>query len=169
MSLSVLSIEKGLARLGSWGNLALTGRSTAVLKPSRADDVVLPEAVAEDLTAGVLLLNEETGGLLFLPYAGDLIISYDLTHGTLAYEPLVLPRASDRGLRMATVRLVAGFGAVYLTESTIAGFHEDCTLAWREDGDFAGWEIERITNDEVLLLRGDWAGNEERRRRALAS
>jgi hypothetical protein len=132
-----------------------------------AENVELPEEVASDLPGGVLLLNEGLARLLILPYAGTLIVSYDLRAGVPAYSPIVLHRDSDYGLRMASVRRVHGVGVLHLTESTIAFFKEDGTLAWRHDGNFAGWAIEGTTSEEALLLRGDWTGNEERERRAL--
>lgn len=133
-----------------------------------ADDVDLPEAVAADITGGILLLNEDLGRLLILPYAGEFVVAYGLREGTPIYPPLAIRRYADHGLRMAEVRLLLGLGALLLTESTLACFQEDCTLAWRQDGDFAGWTIEGTTCDEVLLLAGDWTGMEQRQRLALA-
>lgn len=117
---------------------------------------------------GVVLLNDELGRLLFLPYAGDLVVAYDLKLGEPIYPGMRIPRQPDHGLRMAAVRLLPGRGVVYLTEMTLACFGEDGNLAWREDEDFAGWIIEGSTLDELYMLAGDWAGNEQRQTRSLA-
>jgi hypothetical protein len=167
MSMDVVPVQSGVARLGAWGRLELVGPATAVLKPTMAEEVELPEQVASDLPAAVLLLNESLGRLLILPYAGSLVLACDLRTGVPAYPPIVLHRVSDHGLRMASVRQVHDTGVLHLTESSIAFFNEEGTLAWRDDGNFAGWAIEGTTSDEVLLLKGDWAGNEDRERRAL--
>jgi hypothetical protein len=147
--------------------LDLTGVSSAVLRPTRSDDIELPEHVAEDLTGGVLLLNDAAGSLLSLPYAGDLVAAYDLTNGEPMYPPIVLHRNPDRGLRMATVRVIPGRGVVYLTEASLALFGDDCRPVWRKDEDFQGWTIEAQTGDELRLLAGDWAGREQRQARSL--
>lgn len=115
-------------------------------------DVDLSSEVVSDITAGVLLLNEETGRLLFLPYAGELITAYDLNKGEVLFSPLRLERDPDHGMRLAAVRILKDLGAVYLTESTLARFLEDCTLAWRRDEEFDGWVIEGVTSNEVLLV-----------------
>jgi hypothetical protein len=70
-------------------------------------------------------------------------------------------------MRMAAVRIVAGRGAVYLTEMTLMLLTEQCDLAWRRDEDFAGWSIEEITPNEVHLSSGDWLGREQRQVRSL--
>lgn len=168
MTLSPVPIMRGVARLEDWGALDLTGAASAVLRLTLALDVELPGGVARDLTGGVLLLNNEMGRLLFLPYAGELVIAYDLKEGETLYDAVTIPRHSDRGLRMAAVRVLPHDGAVHLTESTLMYFHEDCTLAWRHDDDFAGWTIEGAGPSELHLLVGDWSGREQRQRRSLA-
>ena len=168
MTLNVAPISGGRASLGSWGTLELTGAASAMLRLNWSEDVELPEVVAADITAGVLLLNEEIGRLLFLPYAGELIVAYDLKEGEPAYPPVVIPRDDDRGMRMAIVRVLPGLDALYLTEGTLARFSGDCMLLWRVDEDFAGWTIEGVTHDEALLVSGDWSGREDRQFRALA-
>jgi hypothetical protein len=35
------------------------------------------------------------------------------------------------------------------------------------DEDFAGWTIEGVTHNEVLLVSGDWTGREDRQSRSL--
>jgi hypothetical protein len=168
MTLNVIPISGGRANLGSWGTLELIGAASALLRLNWSENVELPETVAADITAGVLLLNEEIGRLLFLPYAGELIVAYDLKEGEPAYPPVAIPRDDDRGMRMSIVRLLPGVDAVYLTEATLARFSGDCMLLWRVDDDFAGWTIEGVTHDEVLLVSGDWTGREDRQSRTLA-
>ena len=169
MTLNVAVISEGRASLGTWGTLELTGAASALLRLIWSEDVELPEAVATDITDGVLVLNDEMGRLLFLPYAGELVVVYDLKEGEAAYPPLIIPRNDDHGMRMPVVRLLSGVGAIYLTEATLARFRDDCTLMWRIDEDFAGWAIEGITHDEVLLVASDWTGREERQSRTLAN
>lgn len=69
---------------------------------------------------------------------------------------------------MSIVRVLPGVDALYLTEATLARFSGDCMILWRVDEDFAGWTIEGVTHDEVLLESGDWTGREDRQSRALA-
>jgi hypothetical protein len=167
-TLNVVPISGGRASLGSWGTLELTGAASASLRLTWSENVELPEAVAADITTGVLLLNEEMGRLLYLPFAGELIVAYGLKQGEPLYPPVVIPRDDDRGMRMSIVRVLFGIDALYLTEATLARFSDDCTLLWRVDEDFAGWTVEGVTHDEVLLVSGDWTGREERQSRALS-
>ena len=168
MTLSVIPISGARASLGSWGTLELTGAASALLRLNWSENVELPEVVATDNTAGVLLLNEEIGRLLFLPYAGELIVAYDLKEGEPAYPPAAIPRDDDPGMRMSIVRVLpGGVDAMYLTEATLARFSGDCIPLWRVDEDFAGWTIEGVTHNEVLLVSGDWTGREDRQSRAL--
>jgi hypothetical protein len=167
MALNVMPVSGGRASLGSWGTLELTGAAAAVLRLNWSENIELPEVVAADITAGVLLLNEEIGRLLVLPYAGELIVAYDLKKGEPAYPPVAIPRDEDRGMRMSTVRVLPGIEALYLTEATLARFGDDCTLLWRVDEEFGGWSIEGVTHEEVLLVSGDWTGREDRQSRAL--
>lgn len=169
-SLSVVPVSGGIARLGSWGILELMGPNSARLRLVWSDDVELPAAVAADISSGVLLLSEEHGQLLFLPYAGELVAVYDLrADGTPVHSAIELRRDADRGMRMASVRVIPAFGAVHLTEATLSCFREDCTLAWRRDGDFGGWSIEAVGVDTLGLVCGDWSGRERRQVWALAS
>jgi hypothetical protein len=167
MTLDAIPISGGRANLGSWGRLELIAAS-ALLRLNWTENVELPEVVATDITAGVLLLNEEIGRLLFLPYAGELIIAFDLKEGVPAYPPVAIPRNDDRGMRVSFVRVLPdGVDALYLTEATLARFSGDCKLLWRVDDDFAGWTIEGVTRDEMVLVSGDWTGREDRQSRAL--
>jgi hypothetical protein len=168
MTLNVTPVVGGCASLGSWGTLELTGAASALLRLNWSESVELNETVAADITAGVLLLNEEMGRLLFLPYAGWLIVAYDLKEGEPVYPPVAIPRDEDRGMRMSIVRVLPGVDALYLTEATLARFSGDCMPMWRVDEDFAGWSIEGVTHDEVLLVTGDWTGREDRQSRSLA-
>ncbi len=168
MTLNPVLITSGLAHLGEWGDLELTGATSALLRLKWTADLELPEAVAADLTGGVLLLNDQLARLLYLPYAGEQVVAYDLKEGTPLYPPITIPRQADRGLRMAAVRVLPDDGAIHLTESTLTCFREDCTLSWRQDDDFAGWAIEGVGLDAVHLVAGDWSGNEDRQSRSLA-
>jgi hypothetical protein len=158
--LGLVSVSKGLARLAAWGTLDLTDPRAAVLRLAWSEDLELPESVAADMTSGVLLLNDELGRLLFLPYAGECVATFDLREGEPLHPLTEIPRDPDRGMRMAVVRLVPALGALHLTETTLMFFHEDCTLAWRQDDDFGGWAVEAIRLDEVDLVLEDWSGNE---------
>lgn len=169
MTLSPIAICNGAARLGSWGTLELSGPSSALLRPSMAENTELPESVAADLVAAVLLLNDQDGKLLILPYAGELAVAYDLKTCELAYPATSLPRNADPGLRIATVRTVFHLGVVHLTEATLVLFREDGAVAWRKEGDFSGWAIEGATSDDLLLVLADWAGNEDRQTRSMAT
>lgn len=168
-SLSVVPVSGGVARMGSWGILELTGPNSAWLRLVWSEDKELPTAVAVDVTSGVLLLSAELGRLLFLPYAGELAAVYDLRTGEPVYPAIELLRDDDHGMRMASVRVVTGLGAVHLTEVTLSCFREDCTLAWRHDGDFGGWSVEVVGVDTLGLVCGDWSGRERRQVWALAS
>lgn len=168
VSLKPVPISGGRASLGSWGCVELTGAASAIIRMSWSDDISLPEAVAADITGGSVLMNDAFGRLLFLPYAGELVVSYDLQQGELASPLMTLPRNREYGLRMSTLRLLPDIGVIYLTESTLACFREDCTVAWRQDENFLGWTIEGVNLAEVHLLDGNWTGREQRQTRALA-
>ena len=168
-TLSPVPIARGVAPLGTWGHLELSGATSALLRLTWAEDAELPEAVAADLTAGVLLLNDRLGRLLYLPYAAERIVAYDLKEGVSLFPPIVVPRHTDVGLRMGAVRLLPDGGALHLTESGLARFGEDCTPIWRQDGDFLGWAIEAVQPDLVRLVAGDWSGVERRQSRSLDS
>ena len=163
-TLSVVPISQHVS-LGTWGNLELAGAS-GVLRPALGLDFELPEDVGRDLTAGVLLLNDDLGRLLFLPYAGERVFAYDLGSAA-ALAHIELPRNPDYGLRMATFLVVPGIGAAHLTESTLSVFREDCSLAWRKDDDFRGWIIDGRTTHELHLRAGDWTGGVSRQSRDL--
>lgn len=106
--LNPLSIVRGVDRLGNWGNLELTGATSAVLRLRGAEDVDLAAGTAADLTNGVLLMNDELGRLLFLPYAGDQVVGFDIKEGELLCPALTLPRHDEHGLRMAVVHVLPG-------------------------------------------------------------
>lgn len=99
-----------------------------MLRLNWSEDVELPEVVAADITAGMLLLNDEMGRLLFLPYASEMIVAYDLKAGEILYPLVVIPRDGDRGMRMSIVRVLPGVDSLYLTEATLTRFSADCTL-----------------------------------------
>lgn len=166
MPLSVVPVSRHIS-LGTWGTLELSGETSALVRPSLAGDFELPEAIARDLTAGMLLLNDEVGRLIYLPYEGELIGAYDLTSGEAVSPPIELSRHADRGLRMATFLVIPGLGAAHLTESNLSLLREDGSLAWRRDDDFQGWIIAGQTTHELHLRAGDWAGHEFHQSRSL--
>lgn len=170
MGLHTVPISGGIAPLGRWGTLALTGAASAIVQLTQADDIELPAAIAANITTpNVRLLNDELGRLLFLPYDGELVAAYDLSEGQPVGPPVVLSsRDPDHGMRTADFRLIEDLGVVYLTESLLALFREDCTLAWRVENDFAGWSFEGVTPREINLVRGDWSGREEHQMRSVA-
>lgn len=165
MPLTVVPVSRHVS-LGTWGALELSGTS-ALLRPVLASDMELPEAVAQDVTAGVLLLNDELGRLLYLPYAGEVVWGFDLKSGEPLFSPMELVRNPDRGLRMASFLVIPGLGAAHLTESSLALFRDDGLLAWRRDDDFQGWVLDGRTSHELHLKAGDWVGNVSRQSRSL--
>jgi hypothetical protein len=167
VSLHIVPLTAGTASLGSWGTVVLSGESSAFLQLTWSEDLDLPLDVGADLAAGVLLLNDELGRLLYLPYAGDSVVSYDLERGEDFFPAIHLRREADHGMRTAEVRIVPGVGVVHLTEVTLMLFTEECALAWRRDDNFAGWSIEEVTHQELVLMAGDWSGREERQTRSL--
>jgi hypothetical protein len=163
--LTVISVSKHTS-LGSWGALELVGAG-ALLRLNWTGDLELPASVAEELTGGGLLLNQEQGRLLLLPYASQSVVSYDLKEGRELHEPVVLRRNPDRGLRMATALVVPSHGVALLTESTLSLFREDCSVTWVREDDFQGWIIKGSTPHELLLVASDWTGQESRQSRSL--
>lgn len=169
MPLYTVPISRGVATLGRWGSLVLTGAASGVLQLTLSEDVELSEAIAANITTpNVRLLNDELGRLLFLPYEGDAVAAYDLSAGDMIYPPILLSRNRDDDMRMADVRLLMGAGVVYLTESALALFREDCTLAWLVEDDFVGWDFEAITPEKIHLLFVEWSGRELRQTISLA-
>jgi len=165
VTFSVVTWSKQMS-LGSWGTLDLTG-AFALLRLKWSDDVEVPESVSQDLLGGVILLNDEKGLLLLLPYESEAVVSYNLRDGKQLHSPVILRRDEDRGLRMATAVVIPGRGAAHLTEFTLSLFQEDCSLAWTREDDFQGWIIKGSTAHELLLLSADWAGHEFHQSRSL--
>lgn len=168
IGLHIVPISGGQGSLGSWGKVLLTGAQSALLRLTWSEGVELPSDVATDITGGVLLVNDEAGRLLYLPYAGESIVAYDLRTGEPVASPIPLTRDPDRGMRSAVVKLVPGRGALHLTEATLMFLAEDCTLAWRRDGDFGGWGVEAVTLDQICLRAAHPTGSERRQVRSLA-
>lgn len=162
---SVIPYSKQMS-LGDWGTVEPTGAS-ALLRLKRSEDVELPPSVSEELLGGVILLNNEKGWLLILPYESEVVVSYDLRNGVQLHSPVLLRRHVDRGMRTATAVVIPGRGAAHLTESTLSLFREDCSLAWTREDDFLGWIIKGSTPHELLLLSADWAGHEFHQSRSL--
>lgn len=61
MPLHIVPITACAASLGSWGAVVLNGGSAAFLRLTWSEDLELPPDVDADITAGVLLLNDELG------------------------------------------------------------------------------------------------------------
>jgi hypothetical protein len=81
--------------------LEATSAASALLRLNWSEDVELPEVVAADITAGMLLFNEEVGRLLFLLYASEMIVAYDLKVGEPLYPLVVILRDAESGLKDA--------------------------------------------------------------------
>lgn len=169
MNLSIVRIAAGSGSLGPWGSLRLTGASSAVIKATNCEDIELPALVAEDLPGGVTVLNEAKGRLLFLPYAGEIVVGFNLADGTELFPPMTIPRDQDAGMRIADVRLVDIGGILHLSEASLSYFGEDLLLSWRCDEDFMGWTFEGVSHREIRLAAGDWKGREKCQIRSLDS
>lgn len=152
----------GSGDLGAWGRLELTGVDSARVRSAMSEDFDIPSEVAGEILAGVLVLSDELGRVLILPYAGDFVACIDLGEGGLLYPMLRLLRSAEHGLRMASVRLLSGVGVLHLTEGSLCLFDEELELVWRCDKSFMGWSIEGVLDGKVLLLASDWAGRESR-------
>lgn len=163
----IVHVDRGSASLGSWGSLELTGSRSATIRTPQAEDVEVPEEVANELPAAIVILNPENGHLISLPYAGETVLSLDLGTSTPVNSLMTIPRDQDHGMRIADFRLVSELGVVYLTERSLALFNEDLRQVWRHDGDFMGWSFEGVTPDEIYLLTGDWSGYEEHQTRSM--
>jgi hypothetical protein len=168
MTLNVVSFNAGSGTLGRWGTLRLTGAQSAVIQSMVGEDIELPAEVAADLP-GPVLLDEACGRLLFLPYSGEMVSALDLPTGEEIFEPVVIPRDGDVGMRRCDFRVVPTGGVLYLTEMSLLMFDESFVPLWRVDEDFGAWCFEEVTDRELLLVSGDWTGHEESQVRALAS
>lgn len=168
MDIGVVGLSSGRASLGQWGSLHLIGRREAVVRSTVREDFAIPPEIAEELPPGVAVLADGVGRLLCLPYSGESIACIDLVEGSLAYPLIQLHREADRGLRMATVRLVPGWGVLHLTEESLCLFDRVLGLAWRREASFMGWSIEGVQDGRVMLLDADWEGRERRQVVSLA-
>lgn len=162
VGINVVRMISGALPLGRWGSLQLVGRQKAILKAMMSEDFEVPTEVAEELPRGVAVLADDVGRLLLLPYSGEVVACLDLASGRLAYPLLLLRRVVEDGLRMASVRLVPGWGVLHLTEVSLCMFDEALNFAWRHDADLMGWSIESVQERTVTLLFSDWNGREVR-------
>lgn len=117
---------------------------------------------AAELPQGVAILADDLGRLLILPYSGDELACLDLADGGLAYPLISLGRVVEYDLRTASVRLLAGWGVLYLTEAGMYLFGESLELSWMVVGNFMGWSIEKVVGEKVLMLTSDWSGRDAR-------
>jgi hypothetical protein len=162
-----LSIDRGEADLGKWGQLRLTGAESATVVAAAAADIELPETIAAELVDAGLVLNEETGTLLVLPYSGEYVGKVSLFGESPSVE--AIPRDPEAGLRLADLKVVSPAAVIFLTERLLMCFGPDLGQIWRVNGDFLGWGIACVRTDELELVSSDWSGREDRQRRSLAS
>jgi hypothetical protein len=162
-----LSIDHGEAALGRWGQLRLTGAASATVAAAYAPDIELPASLAAELVDAGLVLNEETGTLLVLPYSGEYVGTVSLSGQTLSAESI--PRDPDAGLRLADLKVVAPAAVLFLTERSLICFGPDLGQIWRADDDFLGWGFGDVRADEIELVSSNWAGREDRQRWSLAN
>jgi hypothetical protein len=131
------------------------------------EDIDVPADVAADRPDGFVLLNEELGHLLFLPYRGEVMAGFALAECEELLPPVTLPRDEDPGMRIAADWMIEGGGFVYLTERSLMRFGEDLLLIWRADGDFGRWEIDSVSHREIVLVSLDGRGRCEYQARSL--
>lgn len=88
----------GVADLGQWGSLHLTGADAAVIKARQAPDIALPEVLAAELTHAALMLDDARGALLIRPFAGESIARVTLTMSDEQCSITCIPRHDDPGM-----------------------------------------------------------------------
>lgn len=168
MSLCLVPIAGGVADLGTWGALELTGSASALIRARRAADIELPPSVAGSLPDVGLVLNDATGEMLVLPYADDVIARIALDVAEEPFSCTTIPRDADRGLRLAHRRLIADQGVLFMTEQSLLLFDANLRLAWQCDEDFGAWIFDRVEDDRLHLRALDAAGREHTQARSLA-
>jgi hypothetical protein len=169
MTLEIINYTMGVGSLGKWGEIRLTGATSAFVRTTQCEDVELPGAISEQLPHGITILNEMTGRLLLLPFSGELVACYDLVNGNEAAPPVTIPRDVDVGMRIADFRLPQAGGVIYKTEKSLVYYTSDLDQAWRRDEDFAGWAFEGTYGTDIFLVSGDWTGNAQRQVRSLSN
>lgn len=145
----------GSGSLSRWGTMRLTGAQSAVIRTPNCEDIDLPAGVAIDRPDGIVLLNDATGRILFLPYRGEVMAGFALAECEELFPPATLPRDEDPGLRMADYEITGDASLVYLNERSLLRFGEDLMPIWRVTDDFGGWGIERVSAREIVLVALD--------------
>lgn len=155
MNLSVVRCDAGSGSLGRWGTMRLRGVTDTVIRTPNCEDISVPEGVALDRPDGVVLLNEATGRILFLPYRGEVMASFALAECAELFPPVTLPRDEDPGMRMADYEITADGGIIYLNECCMIRLSADFLPVWRVNGDFDGWGFEEVTVHQIELVALD--------------
>jgi hypothetical protein len=160
VNLSLVRFARGSGSLGRWGTMRLTGARSAVIRTPCCEDIDVPADVAADRPDGIVVLNEEQGHLLFLPYRGEVMAAFALAGCAELFPPATLPRDEDPGLRIPDYRIIADGGVVYLNERSMVRFGQDLLPIWRVSEDFGRWEIKRVSDRQIVLAaldeRGCW-------------
>lgn len=157
MVVTPVSVTNGTASLAGWGQIVVHGQRAAELQLVNATSLDLPEEVAYDITASVVLLNGDLARLLVLPYAAPTACCFDLQTGRELFEPFVIERDSDYGMRSSEVRVAEG-SVVFLCETTLAVWREDFSLVWVRYGDFGEWSLHAVQAGTLGLIRETWQG-----------
>jgi hypothetical protein len=154
MSPSTVDFAGGSGSLGRWGTMRLSGALSAVIRTPNCEDIDVPAGVAIDRPDGIVLLDDATGRILFLPYRGEVMAGFALAECEELFPPVTLPRDEDPGMRMADYETIAG-GIVYLNECSMMRFSADFLPIWRVNDDFGGWGFEEISVREIVLVALD--------------
>lgn len=158
MGLSVVPVLDGRAPLGKWGVLEVEGANSATLRLTQAENFPLPSEIAQDVTGGTVVLNEQLGRLLFLPYLGGRAITFDLVNGGAPFLPIEFQRDEDPGLRTASARVLPSGEVLYLSEASAGLWAEDCTPLWNRRGDYTGWVVTSVGDRRLVLSYVDLLG-----------
>jgi hypothetical protein len=154
VNLSTVHFAGGSGSLGRWGTMRLSGALSAVINTPNCEDIEVPSGVAIDRPDGIVLLNDATGRILFLPYRGEAMAGFALAECVELFPPVTLPRDEDPGMRMADYETIAD-GIVYLNECSIIRLGADFLPIWRVDEDFGGWGFEEVSVREIVLVALD--------------
>jgi hypothetical protein len=168
MTLVTVWLHAGVAQLGQWGYLQLTGRYAAVIRASMSEDIEVPTGPAESLPSQTMILAERPGRLLFLPFSADTVACLDMSQERLAYPILSVPRDEDEDMRVSSIRIIEGVGVLYLTERCLLLFDEKLELVWQVVGDFLPWAFEDIVGERIVLAAEDPLGRVDYETRSLA-
>jgi hypothetical protein len=155
VNLSVVRFAAGSGSLGRWGTVRLRGVSDTVIRTPNCEDIDVPPAVAKDRPDGIVLLNDATGRIVFLPYRGEVMASFALAECVELFPPVTLPRDEDPGMRMADYVVIVDGGIVYLNECCMLRLSADFLPVWRVNGDFDGWGFEEVSVHQIVLVALD--------------